>query len=311
MLLRQRRNWQLFCGLHISLGRYLNHKTPFLYRTGSVLAKYPFIPLQLSSAFPQHRFSRFLSSLGPYVCQNHLLGYHHKLYIRQYVVNKIPRLLFQRSSFSGYNSTFSIQRHTIHYDNSRAHGITSLWRSKVTFPSVEPAVRLSHSSRSEKLGSTRTNSMSNKSANHDGSSSISRKDEQNKSGVTKNTSDEEDEVRDREAMKGMSSSQKFKYMLTRYGRFAAMYYFILGLADLSVYYMAISMGLDVQPFLDSIFTIFGGSPGWISPKYSNLIAAYSVHKVMTVPRVLFVASTTPSIVRRIKTSYPRLYAKLF
>ncbi|EGD76520.1 hypothetical protein PTSG_07637 [Salpingoeca rosetta] len=125
----------------------------------------------------------------------------------------------------------------------------------------------------------------------------------------KQEAEEDEEERDRKAMQGLTSMQKFRYMLRRYGKFAAVYYFLLGTADLSLYYTAISMGVDVQPFLDSIFSYFGGSPDWVSPKYGNLIAAYSVHKVMTVPRVLVVVSTTPSIIKRIKIRYPNFYNK--
>lgn len=120
---------------------------------------------------------------------------------------------------------------------------------------------------------------------------------------------DDDEEKDRKAMQGLTSMQKFRYMMRRYGKFAAVYYFVLGLADLSLYYTAISMGVDVQPFLDAIFNTFGGSPDWISPKYGTLIAAYSVHKVMTVPRVLVVVSTTPSIIKRIRINYPNFYQR--
>ena len=123
--------------------------------------------------------------------------------------------------------------------------------------------------------------------------------------------DEHDEEKDRKAMEGLSAMQKFKYMLRRYGRFAAVYYFCLGTADIALYYTLISAGLDVQPFLDAFFHFFGANPEWVSPKYGNLIAAYSVHKVMTVPRVLFIASTTPSIVKQIKIRYPNFYQKYF
>eukprot|EP00055_Hartaetosiga_balthica_P016517 m.105010 g.105010 ORF g.105010 m.105010 type:complete len:271 (-) comp9121_c6_seq1:226-1038(-) len=119
---------------------------------------------------------------------------------------------------------------------------------------------------------------------------------------------EEDHVKDKRVMANMTAGQKFKYLSMRYGRFAILYYFVIGTIDIGIYYSLISSGVDVQPFLDTVFSWFGLNADFIHPNFGNLIAAYSLHKVLTVPRVLFVGSTTPYLVSRLKKKSPKLYS---
>eukprot|EP00056_Hartaetosiga_gracilis_P022885 m.33734 g.33734 ORF g.33734 m.33734 type:complete len:284 (+) comp9878_c1_seq2:1666-2517(+) len=132
-------------------------------------------------------------------------------------------------------------------------------------------------------------------------------DDHNKHDQHEEEEHEEQHVKDKRVMATMSTGEKFKYLSRRYGRFAILYYLAIGTIDISVYYSLISAGVDVQPFLDTIFSWVGLSADFIHPKFGNLIAAYSLHKVLTVPRVLFVGSTTPYLVSRLKKHYPAIY----
>ena len=81
-------------------------------------------------------------------------------------------------------------------------------------------------------------------------------------------------------MEKMSVSQRLHYLLKRYGKVAAGFYFVIGIIDLSCYYTAISMGLDVEPLLDSIFSMFNlDYRDYVSKTAGTFVAAYTIHKV--------------------------------
>ena len=92
--------------------------------------------------------------------------------------------------------------------------------------------------------------------------------------------DEIDEEKEKQHLTKLTVSQRLKYLITRYGKVAAGVYFVLGTADLALYYTAISMGLDVEPVLEMIFSQFGlHYKDFVSKSMGAFVAAYTIHKV--------------------------------
>eukprot|EP00049_Salpingoeca_infusionum_P003742 m.70323 g.70323 ORF g.70323 m.70323 type:complete len:295 (+) comp12257_c0_seq1:470-1354(+) len=113
---------------------------------------------------------------------------------------------------------------------------------------------------------------------------------------------------DKEKMDKMSGTQRLKYLTKRYGKLAVAYYVVLGTADWALYYAILSTGVDVQPMVDFAFGLFGANPDdYISLDQSNLIVAYAIHNLMTVPRALFIAATIPRLSLYLHMKFPKLF----
>jgi uncharacterized membrane protein len=92
--------------------------------------------------------------------------------------------------------------------------------------------------------------------------------------------DDVDEETEKKHLTRLTVSQRLKYLVTRYGKVAAGVYFVLGTADLTIYYTAISMGLDVEPILETVFSQFGlHYKDFVSKSMGAFVAAYTIHKV--------------------------------
>eukprot|EP00730_Choanoeca_flexa_P015756 TRINITY_DN7307_c0_g1_i1.p1 TRINITY_DN7307_c0_g1~~TRINITY_DN7307_c0_g1_i1.p1 ORF type:complete len:211 (+),score=32.35 TRINITY_DN7307_c0_g1_i1:410-1042(+) len=122
--------------------------------------------------------------------------------------------------------------------------------------------------------------------------------------------DHHDEEKEKQQMQRMTIMQRLKYLISRYGKVAAGVYFIMGLCDLSIYYTAISNGVDVDPLLDSAFSMVGlDYKDYVSASMGALVGAYTIHKLMTPPRVILTASITPSLARRLAKRYPKWFGR--
>eukprot|EP00045_Choanoeca_perplexa_P001605 m.20871 g.20871 ORF g.20871 m.20871 type:complete len:222 (+) comp11061_c0_seq1:183-848(+) len=120
----------------------------------------------------------------------------------------------------------------------------------------------------------------------------------------------DNEEKEKQHLERLTVGQRLKYLITRYGKVAAGVYFILGTADLTLYYTAISMGLDVEPMLETVFSQFGlHYKDFVSKSMGAFVAAYTIHKLMTPPRVILTASITPSLARRLAKSYPKWFGR--
>lgn len=92
--------------------------------------------------------------------------------------------------------------------------------------------------------------------------------------------EEEEAQKEKELMARLSTSEKLRYITSKYGRVAIGLYLTIGMTDLLLLYAAIRMGFDVKPAIDALFHATGlEMRDFLSPSMGTFFAAYTVHKV--------------------------------
>ncbi|EDQ88197.1 uncharacterized protein MONBRDRAFT_37509 [Monosiga brevicollis MX1] len=97
-------------------------------------------------------------------------------------------------------------------------------------------------------------------------------------------------------------------LFRKYGKVAAGVYFIMGTIDISIYYVAIQAGVDVEPLLHTVFSMAGlNYQEYLTPNMGALVGAYTIHKLVTPVRLALTASITPRTARYLADRYPSIF----